>query len=584
MSNFSRLLSYLKPYRARVTMAVGLMVLVTLTALPMPRITQYVIDEVLPQKQYHALNYVFLMVVLLYLVRGTISFLLNYMISWLGQRIVFDLRFQSYRHINRLSLSYYDKRQTGKIMARVIDDINVIQYMITGGFVTLITDILTLVVVIPVIFWMDWRLALISITVVPIYVACYKLFLKRIRRLSELLREKWDALLGALQEKIAGITVVKAFAREEYETERFMLTVQDNFSLGMQQAKLNRTLGVVATVIRAVGTGLIFWMGTKLVLGEQLQPGELIAFVGYIGYLYDPSVRLVDFNIQAQWAGAAMDRVFETLDTRPEITDAPNAIAIREMKGEVEFRNVTFGYEPDNPVLRHINLKVEAGKVVAIVGPSGAGKTSLVNLIARFYDVTEGAVLIDGVDVRQIRLESIRRQIGYVSQESLLFSVSIRENIAYGNKEASEEQIIQAAKDADLHDFITSLPDGYDTKIGEDGIKMSVGQKQRLAIARATLTNPRILILDDATSALDSKTEANVQQALERVMRGRTNFVIAHRLSTIVNADQIIVMDRGEIVDMGTHAELVARPGVYKNLYDEQFKSAQEEALSALLG
>jgi subfamily B ATP-binding cassette protein MsbA len=584
MNNFSRLLSYLKPYRARVVMAVGLMVLVTLTALPMPRITQYVIDVALPNKQYHALNYVFLMVVLLYLVRGTISFLLNYMISWLGQRIVFDLRFQSYRHINRLSLAYYDKRQTGKIMARVIDDINVIQYMITGGFVTLITDILTLVVVIPVIFWMDWRLALISITVVPIYVACYKLFLKRIRRLSEQLREKWDALLGALQEKIAGITVVKAFAREEHETERFMLTVQDNFSLGMQQAKLNRTLGVVATVIRAVGTGLIFWMGTKLVLGEQLQPGELIAFVGYIGYLYDPSVRLVDFNIQAQWAGAAMDRVFETLDTRPEITDAPNAITIREMKGAVEFRNVTFGYEPDNPVLRNINLKVEPGKVVAIVGPSGAGKTSLVNLIARFYDVTEGAVLIDGVDVRQIRLESIRRQIGYVSQESLLFSVSIRENIAYGNKEATEEQIIQAAKDADLHDFIMSLPDGYDTKIGEDGIKMSVGQKQRLAIARATLTNPRILILDDATSALDSKTEANVQQALERVMKGRTNFVIAHRLSTIVNADQIVVMDRGEIVDIGTHAELVARPGVYKNLYDEQFKSAQEEALSALLG
>ncbi len=584
MNNFSRLLSYLKPYRTRVGIAVGLMLLVTLTALPMPRITQYVIDDVLPKKQFHALNYVFLMVVLLYLIRGTISFLLNYLISWLGQRIVFDLRFQSYRHINRLSLSYYDKRQTGKIMARVIDDINVIQYMITGGFVTLITDILTLVVVIPVVFWMDWRLALISITVVPIYVACYKLFLKKIRRLSEQLREKWDALLGALQEKITGITVVKAFARETHETERFMYTVQDNFSLGMQQAKLNRTLGVVATVIRAVGTGLIFWVGTKLVLGEQLQPGELIAFVGYIGYLYDPSVRLVDFNIQAQWAGAAMDRVFETLDTRPEITDAPNAVTIREMKGAVEFKNVTFGYEADSPVLRNINLNVEPGKVVAIVGPSGAGKTSLVNLIARFYDVSEGAVLIDGVDVRQIRLESIRRQIGYVSQESLLFSVSIRENIAYGNKEATDEQIIQAAKDADLHDFITSLPDGYDTKIGEDGIKMSVGQKQRLAIARATLTNPRILILDDATSALDSRTEANVQQALERVMQGRTNFVIAHRLSTIVNADQIIVLDRGEIVDLGTHAALVARPGVYKNLYDEQFKSAQEEALTALLG
>lgn len=584
MSNLGRLLGYLKPYRARVVLAVALMALVTASTLPMPRITQQVLDVILPNKSWRMLNVIFWLILGLYVFRGAASFALNYLLGWLGQRIVFDLRFQSYRHLNRLSLSYYDKRQTGKIMARVIDDINVIQYMITGGFVTLITDILTLFVVVPVVFYMDWRLAWIGIVIVPTYVLIYKLFLKRIRGLSVQLRERWDALIGALQEKIAGITVVKAFHREEFEVQAFMKTVKDNFSLGMTQAKLNRILGLFVTIISAGGTGLIYWYGAVLVLDRQLQPGELIAFVGYIGYLYGPALRLVDFNIQAQWAGAAIDRVFETLDTRPEIVDAPNAVSVPDMRGAVEFRDVTFGYDPEKPVLHDLNLSVSPGEVIAIVGPSGSGKTTMVNLIARFYDVTDGVVEVDGIDVRCIRLESVRRQIGYVSQESLLFSVTLRENIAYGFHDATDEQIETAARNADLHDYIMGLPDGYATKIGEDGVKLSVGQKQRLAIARATLTNPRILILDDATSALDSETEANVQAALEQVMRGRTNFVIAHRLSTIMHADRIVVLDAGRIVDVGRHEELVHRPGVYKNLYDEQFRSAQDKALASILG
>ncbi len=583
MSNFKRLFGYLGPYRRPVILAVVLMLLVTLSAIPMPLITQYLIDSVLPRKLWSKLNLIFWMVVLLYAARVAASFALNYLIGWLGQRVVFDLRYQSYRHLNRLSMSYYDKRQTGKIMARVVDDINVIQYMVTGGFVTLITDILTLFVVIPVIFRMDVRLGAIAVAVVPVYVAVYKLFLKQIRDLSEQLRERWDALLGGLQEKIAGITVVKAFVREGHETEVFMQTVADNFRLGMQQAKLNRALGLFAGVVRAIGTGLVYWFGSQLVFRREVQPGELVAFTAFIGYLYDPALRLVDFNIQAQWAGAAIDRVFEALDTRPEIMDAPNAVSLKAMRGAVEFRYVTFGYAQDNPVLHDINLKVEPGEVIAIVGPSGAGKTTLVNLIARFYDANRGSVIIDDHDVRRIRLETTRRQIGTVSQESLLFSVSIKENIAYGYPQATDKQIVEAAKGADLHDYIVSLPDGYETKIGEDGIKLSVGQKQRLSIARATLTDPRILILDDATSALDSKTEANVQASLERLMKGRPNFVIAHRLSTIMSADRIVVMEGGRIVDVGPHAELVARPGVYKSLYDEQFKSAQEEALAGLL-
>ena len=582
MGQFGRLLGYLKPYRKRVALAVVLLLCITFTPIAMPSIVGYTIDVVLPNKRWGTLNLIFWAILGLYITRAVVSFSLNYLINWLGQRIVFDLRFQSYRHLNRLSLAYYDTRQTGKIMARLTGDIDTIQYMISGGFVTFMADLFSVFALLIVLFVMEWRLALAAVCVIPFYVVNYKLFIRHIRPISEQLRERWDAMLGTLWEKLAGITVVKAFAREEYETEQLMQTVKDNFTLGMKQMKMNRRLGAIAQIIRAVGTGLVLWYGGALILRRELQIGELLAFNGWIASLYDPAVRLVDFNVTLQWAGAAVDRVFETLDTRPEITDAPDAVTLRDMRGSVEFQHVTFGYDSDNPVLHDISLQVEPGEVIAIVGPSGAGKTTLVNLIARFYDVNEGCILIDGIDLRKIRLESVRRQIGIVSQESLLFSVTLRENIKYGFHDATDRQILQAAKNADLHEFILNLPDGYDTKIGEDGIKLSVGQKQRMSIARATLTDPTILILDDATSALDSRTEANVQAALERLMKGRTSFVIAHRLSTIMNADRIVVMEGGRIVDVGTHTELVSRPGVYQNLYNEQYKSAHEKALEAL--
>jgi ABC-type multidrug transport system fused ATPase/permease subunit len=582
VGQFTRLLGYLKPYRKYVAVSVALLLLITFTPIAMPKIVGYDIDKVLPRNDNAGLILIFWMIIALYAVRGVVSFALNYLIGWLGQRVVFDLRFQSYRHLNRLSLSYYDTRQTGKIMARLMSDIDVIQQMISGGFVTFLADLFSMVAITAVLFSIQAKLTLVALSMIPLYVLNYKLFIRHIRPISVELRERWDAMLGVLQEKLSGITVVKAFAREDYETENVMKTVQDNFDLGMRQMKLNRKLGAIAQVLRAVATGLVLWYGGALILQHQLHIGQLIAFYTLINSLFDPAVRIVDFNVTIQWANAAMERVFETLDTRPEIVDAPGANAIRQMRGAVEFQHVTFGYDSDHPVLHDISLKVEPGEVIALVGPSGSGKTTLVNLIARFYDIKQGRILIDGVDLRQVRLESIRRQISIVSQESLLFSVSLRENIKYGFHDATDLQIMRAAKNGDMHDFIMNLPYGYDTKIGEDGIKLSVGQKQRMSIARAALTDPRILILDDATSALDSKTEANVQAALERLMRGRTSFVIAHRLSTIMNADRIVVIDGGQIVDVGTHDELVSRPGVYQKLYNEQFRSAHEEAMEAL--
>jgi ABC-type multidrug transport system fused ATPase/permease subunit len=575
VDNFKRLLRYLKPYRYRVALIVALMFVVTLSAIPMPLLQKAVLDNGIPNRDYALLAWVFWGVIALYAVRGMVSFSLNYLIGWLGQRVIFDLRFQSYRHLQRLSLAYYDGKQPGKIMTRLTSDIDVIQYALTSGFVSFLTDLATVVIAVTWLFLLEWRLALMTLVVLPLYVVNYRSLLKRIRDVSVELREKREIMIANFTEKLNAIDVVKAFVREKHEVEHAMTTVKENFALGLEQTKLNRILGSTSQLIRMVGTAAIWWFGGTLVLRQDgsLSAGALWAFYGYTNYLFDPAVRLVDFNVQVQWALAAVDRVFETLDTRPEIIDAPDARHLKTVRGEVEFRDVTFGYDPEQPVLRDISFHVNPGEMIAVVGPSGAGKSTLVNLLARFYDVNDGAVLVDGYDVRSVRLESMRRHIGMVSQETILFSVSLKENIRYGRRDATDEQVVAAAKAADLHDFIMELPDGYETKIGEDGIKLSGGQKQRMSIARAILADPRILILDDATSALDSHTEANVQAALAGLMRGRTSFVIAHRLSTIMNADRILVINEGRIVDFGTHAELVNRPGIYRDLYTEQFKT-----------
>ena len=575
MRQFQRLLRYLYPYRVRVIISIFLMFAVTLSAIPMPLFQKQVLDVAIPNRDIKMLWWIFFGVIGLYGFRAVVSYLLNYLISWLGQRIVFDLRFQSYRHLQRLSLAYYDGQQPGKIMSRLTSDIDVIQYTLTSGFVLLITDIATLFVVTAWLFAIEWRLAVAAVGILPVYVLCYKLLLKHIREISISLREKWEAMIGGLTEKIYGIAVVKAFALEAWEIERFRKTETERFIISMNQSNLNRYLEVASRLIRAIGTCAILWYGGKMV-GREIKPGELLAFYSYLSYLYDPAARVVDFNVQLQWASAAIDRVFETLDTQPEIIDSPDAILLPSVTGKVEFDHVTFGYDSENPVLHNIHFSVQPGEIIAIVGPSGAGKTTLVNLLARFYDVQKGMVRIDGRDIRRVRLESMRRHIGMVSQETLLFSVTLKENIRYGRKDATDADVIAAAKAADMHSFIMELPDGYETKIGEDGIKLSGGQKQRMAIARAILTDPRILILDDATSALDSHTEANIQAALSDLMKGRTNFVIAHRLSTVIGADRILVIDAGRIVDYGTHAELVQRPGVYQDLYNEQFKTVAD--------
>ena len=610
MRSFRRTLGFLRPYRGRVLLAVLMTLLVTVLQILPPRIYQVAIDnairpslaasnelkglsplhvkQVTPKvalrvaELRHQIDQVSPQIllfsavglVLIVALRNLFSYANSYTVTWIGHRFVFDLRFATWRHLQRLSLAFHNQTQTGKIMARVTADIELIQGLIQGQLVTFISDVVTLITVLAMLFFLEWRLALIILVLTPFYVISYLFFLKKIRETSNEQRRLYDEMLGTLAEKIAGIGVVKAFVREDHERKTFMDKVQEKFAVDMSQVHLNRQLGLVSAIVSALGTGSIYSYGGYLVQHDQMTTGKLVAMTFYIGFVFNPAVRVADFNTAMQWAVSAMDRVFETLDTRPDIEDKSDALPLPEIRGQVHFDNVTFGYIDGLPTINHVNLEVRAGEIVALVGHSGAGKTTLMNLLMRFYDPTSGRVKVDGYDLKDVRLETLRRQVSMVAQENVLFSVTLMENIKYGNREATDEQAIAASKAADLHEFVMGLPDGYQTMIGEDGIKLSGGQKQRLALARALVTDPKILILDDVTSALDGETEARVQDALDEVMKGRTTFIIAHRLSSVVHADRIIVLEGGKIADIGTHDELSVREGIYKDLYEEQFRSA----------
>ncbi len=598
MRSFRRTLEFLRPYRGRVILAVIVTLLVTVLQILPPRIYQWAIDGAitpgLKARQTLAaypgdaaaravansapttLVWIAVGLVLVIGLRNVCSYVNATTLTWIGHRFVFDLRFATWRHLQRLSLAYHNQTQVGKIMARVTADIELVQGLIQGQLVQFVTDLVTLVAVVGMLFFLEWRLALMILALVPFYVVAYLAFLKHIRQVSQDQRRLYDEMLGKLAEKIAGIGVVKAFVREDHERASFMETVRDKFTADMRQVHLNRRLGLVSGVISALGTGAVYAYGGWLVQNGGMTTGRLVAMSFYISFVFNPAVRVVDFNNALQWAISAMDRIFQTLDTRPEIADRRDALPLPAIRGEVTFEGVTFAYVPDRSVVEDLSLKVAPGEVVAFVGHSGAGKTTLMNLLMRFWDPSGGAVRIDGHDLRDVRLESVRRQVAMVAQENVLFSVSIMENIKYGARGATDAQAVAAAKAADLDEFVMGLPEGYETMIGEDGIKLSGGQKQRLALARALVTDPKILILDDVTSALDGETEARVQDALDVVMRGRTTFVIAHRLSSVVGADRIVVLEEGRIVGVGSHAELVGRPGIYQDLYREQFRSALE--------
>ncbi len=507
-----------------------------------------------------------------------VSYLQQMILLVVGNRILFDVRQKLFRHLQRLSLRFYKQNPHGWIMARLLYDVDAIQATLSGNLVQVISDSMMVLVAIVILYFINWRLAIIASFSLPLYALNFMTMRRQIRREAAEQRDQFSQVYSMLSEDIAGIKVVKGFAREQWEARRFVKEIRANIRLKVRLGRLRTILGNNANVITGLSDLMVLAFGCyQILFMNNLTLGQLIMFRGYLWMLFQPIISIVTANDVLNNAMAAVDRIFDTLDTPPEIQESKNAVKPKSVEGRVEFRHVDFSYEPTEPVLRDINLVAEPGQVVALVGPSGSGKTTMVHLIPRFYDPGNGQILLDGIDLRDLSLRALRGHIGMVMQEDFLFSGSLRENIKYGRPNASDEQVVQAAIAANAHDFIMEFPDGYETQVGERGDRLSGGQRQRISIARAILRNPRILILDEATSDLDSESEALIQEALEKLMKDRTTFSIAHRLSTVMNADQIMVMDHGQIVERGTHAELATAGGLYAKLCEVQFKRGQEK-------
>jgi subfamily B ATP-binding cassette protein MsbA len=577
---YRRLLRYLRPFVwPRFTVAVVCMVLYSSTNGVMPYMVRSVFDDVFLQKQQWALRVLPIAIVTLFLLRAAMSFSQSYLMEWIGQRVIADIRSQLNAHFQRLSLSFYNHTSTGTLLSRMTNDVELMRNALTDAVASVMKDLTSLAVLIIVGFFMDWPLALIAFIAFPVTVLPLLRLSRRLRRVTRKGQATLGNLATLLQETIQGNRVVKAFGMEDYEIRRFDAESERLVRLYMKAARIKAFTAPMMEVFASFGIAGVVWYGGSSVMGGARTPGSFMGFCTVMLLLYDPFKGLTKTNNVVQQGLAAASRVFEMLDQPSEVMERPHAVALESFRDGIRFENVSFRYGAE-PVLREVNLEIRRGEAVALVGRSGAGKSTLADLIPRFYDVTAGSITVDGRDVRDLTLASLRAEIAIVTQFTFLFNDSVRNNIAYGDVGTSMERIVAAARAANAHEFVCELPQGYDTVIGELGIKLSGGQRQRLAIARALLKNAPILILDEATSALDNESERLVQEAVERLMAGRTTLVIAHRLSTIRNADRIAVLDAGRVVEEGTHAELLELGGEYRRLYDLQFRDEPRAAVA----
>ena len=549
-------------------MACMLVVGVTTSALAF--LVKPALDEIFLKRNADMLKLIPLAVIGIYLVKGTCNYFQTVLMNFIGQRIVADLRAELYRKIQLQSLAFFTKHPTGVLMSRITNDVGYIQGAVSEAVTALLKDSFTLLCLVVVIFYRDWQLAIVAMFVFPLAVYPIAKFGQKMRQIATRAQVTLGSLTSLLQETISGTRIVKAFGMEAHENKRFSVENERLFRLSLKSISINAVSSPFMEFLGGLGISAIIFYGGYQVIHGQSTPGTFFSFLTALIMLYEPVKRLTNVNNTIQQGIAGAERVFSIMDLVPEIRNRPDAVPLPRISREIEIRNVTFRYE-EAPVLKNINLRIRTGEAVAFVGMSGGGKTTLVNLIPRFYDVTDGMILIDGQDIRNVTVESLRGQIAIVTQQTILFNDTVRNNIAYGDISKTEDQIVEAAKAAHAHDFILRLPKGYETVIGEQGTKLSGGERQRISIARALLKNAPILILDEATSSLDSEAEIEVQDALENLMKGRTTLVIAHRLSTIRNADRIIVLVNGEIREEGTHETLLSRHGEYSRLYNMQF-------------
>ena len=575
MNLYFRALKYIKPYWKR-GLAAGICTIIAAGGTAyLPFVIKDMVDQVLSEKNTTMLNWIVLSIVVVFVIRGIAYYGQSYLMNYVGQRVIIDIRKAVFEKLQRLSMSFYDKHKTGTIMSYVTNDVSALQSAMVENVVEMITETVILVASIVMMLYLDWKLFLVTFCTFPIVLWFIDNFGKRIRKSGSRIQEVTADITSVLQEVASSPRVIKSFVREDYEIDRFDKENMNNFRANMKYAQLSSTLTPTIEFVAAVGVSIILWYGGNSVINGSITAGSLVAFLTYAVNISNPIKRLSRVIGNIQKALAAAQRVFDVLDLPEVIKNAPDAKLLPKVKGDVRFNDVSFAYNENEEVLSHVSFEVKPGEMIAFVGPSGAGKSTVASLLPRFYDATSGSITIDGEDIRKVTLNSLREQVGIVPQETVLFNGSVYDNILYGRLDATREEVEAAAKAANAHDFIMQLPNGYETMLGDRGMNISGGQRQRISIARAILKNPQILILDEATSALDTESERVVQEALDRLMVGRTSFVIAHRLSTIKNADKIMVLEKGQLIEQGTHDELMAMDGLYAHLYKIQYRSKE---------
>jgi subfamily B ATP-binding cassette protein MsbA len=580
--SWRRLFSYLKPYRGRMALAIVALVLSTGFGLAFPAVIVRLLDAVTKSRGMSALNGLAGLLIGIFLLQAAFNFLQSYLLAYIGERIVLDLRTSLYNHLQELSLDFYATRRVGDLVSRLSSDVTQMRAMLTSNVTGFLSQVLTLVGSVAIVLTMNARFTLFILALLPLLILIAFVFGSRIEKSSTHVQDQLAASTTVAEEGLQGIRVVKSFGREAHETQRYNVAMENTFRASLRMAVYNALFGSVMMFLGFGSIAAIMWYGGREVIAGRLSVAMITGFLIYGISIAGSLAGLGGLYGQISAAVGGVRRVFEILDSAPSVQDAPDAITLPAVRGEITFEDVSFSYDGGNRVLCEISLHIRAGEILALVGPSGAGKSTIFNLIPRFYDPISGAIRVDGHDLRQVTQHSLREQIGIVPQETILFGGTIRENILYGRLDATDDELLAAARAANAHDFIMSFPQQYETVVGERGMNLSGGQRQRIAIARAILKDPAILLLDEATSALDNESEGLVQEALNRLMQNRTTVIVAHRLSTINIAHRIAVLDEGSIVELGTHDELMEQNGLYAHLYSMQFRHANE-GMPALL-